>query len=39
MPTARFLSVDSGFNHLDRPARYGSYHNIVNISNPNGPKR
>jgi len=32
-----FVGVDSGFNHLDRPARYGSYHNIINISNPNGP--
>lgn len=33
-----FVGVDSGFNHLDRPARYGSYHEIVNISNPEGKK-
>jgi diaminopimelate decarboxylase len=31
-----FVGVDSGFNHLDRPARYGSYHEIENISNPYG---
>ena len=31
-----FVGVDSGFNHLDRPARYGSYHEIVNLSNPRG---
>ena len=34
-PGKVFVGVDSGFNHLDRPARYGSYHHIVNISNPN----
>ncbi len=34
-----FVGVDSGFNHLDRPARYGSYHEIVNISNPEGSLR
>ncbi len=33
-----FIGVDSGFNHLDRPARYGSWHQIVNISNPTGPE-
>lgn len=33
-----FVGVDSGFNHLDRPARYGSYHHIKNISNPNPQK-
>lgn len=33
-----FVGVDTGFNHLDRPARYGSYHEIVNISNPHGRK-
>ncbi|MFC1629625.1 diaminopimelate decarboxylase [Patescibacteria group bacterium] len=31
-----FVGVDSGFNHLVRPAMYGSYHEIVNISNPTG---
>lgn len=31
-----FACVDSGFNHLIRPMFYGSYHEIINISNPNG---
>jgi len=31
-----FVGVDSGFNHLIRPMAYGSYHEIVNISNPRG---
>ena len=31
-----FAAVDSGFNHLIRPMFYDSYHQIVNISNPNG---
>ena len=34
-----FASVDSGFNHLSRPMMYDSYHNIHNISNPNGRER
>lgn len=34
-----FVGVDSGFNHLIRPAMYGSYHPIENISNPDGPKK
>jgi diaminopimelate decarboxylase len=33
-----FVGVDSGFNHLVRPAMYGSYHPITNISNPEGEK-
>ncbi len=37
---ATFVSVDSGFNHLLRPMFYDSYHQIVNISNPQGaPKK
>lgn len=28
----RFVGVNSGFNHLIRPAMYGSYHPIVNAS-------
>lgn len=32
-----FVGVDSGFNHLDRPARYGAYHHIRNISNVGAP--
>ena len=31
-----FVGVDSGFNHLVRPTMYGSYHQISNLSNPNG---
>ncbi|WP_350287564.1 diaminopimelate decarboxylase [uncultured Croceitalea sp.] len=34
-----FASVDSGFNHLIRPMLYGSAHQIVNISNPEGRER
>jgi len=26
----RFVGVDTGFNHLVRPAMYGSYHRIIN---------
>lgn len=31
-----FVGVNSGFNHLLRPAMYGAYHEIVNLSNPSG---
>jgi diaminopimelate decarboxylase len=34
-----FAQVDSGFNHLIRPMLYGSQHEIVNISNPDGRQR
>ena len=34
-----FAGVDSGFNHLIRPMLYGAYHDIVNLSNPNGRPR
>ncbi|MEK9565540.1 MAG: diaminopimelate decarboxylase [Flavobacteriaceae bacterium] len=34
-----FAQVDSGFNHLIRPMLYNSYHEIINISNPNGKER
>lgn len=34
-----FAQVDSGFNHLIRPMLYGSQHDIVNISNPEGRER
>ena len=34
-----FAHVDSGFNHLVRPMMYDSYHNITNISNPEGRDR
>ncbi|MAG16406.1 diaminopimelate decarboxylase [Candidatus Woesearchaeota archaeon] len=32
-PKHTFVSVNTGFNHLLRPALYGSYHPIVNINN------
>jgi len=32
----RFVGVNSGFNHLVRPAMYGSYHRIINATNPGG---
>lgn len=34
-----FIGVDSGLNHLIRPMLYDSYHEIVNISNPEGKQR
>lgn len=34
-----FVGVNSGMNHLIRPMLYDSYHDIVNISNPNGKQR
>lgn len=30
----RFVGVDTGFNHLVRPAMYGSYHQILHAVNP-----
>ena len=30
-----FAGVDAGFNTLLRPAMYGAYHEIINVSNPN----
>ncbi len=32
----RVAGTDSGFNHLIRPRLYGAYHEIVNLSNPEG---
>jgi diaminopimelate decarboxylase len=34
-----FLGVDSGLNHLIRPMMYDAYHEIVNVSNPQGEKQ
>lgn len=34
-----FAGVDSGLNHLIRPMLYGSYHHILNVSNPTGIQR
>ncbi|GHB78253.1 diaminopimelate decarboxylase [Persicitalea jodogahamensis] len=38
-PARDFVHVDSGLNHLIRPMMYGSYHHILNLSNPDGPAR
>ncbi len=38
-PATVFVGVDSGMNHLVRPMMYGAYHDIVNISNPQGTYR
>lgn len=34
-----FAGTDSGFNHLIRPMLYDAYHEIVNLSNPDGVAR
>lgn len=34
-----FVGVNSGMNHLIRPMLYDAYHDIVNISNPQGKQR
>ncbi len=38
-PASAFVGVDSGLNHLIRPMMYDAYHEILNISNPEGAKR
>ncbi|WP_291726414.1 diaminopimelate decarboxylase [Bernardetia sp.] len=38
-PTAVFVGLNSGMNHLIRPMFYDAYHHIVNISNPTGISR
>jgi len=35
-PSRSFVGVNSGFNHLIRPMFYDAYHQIKNISNPEG---
>lgn len=37
-PGYKYVGTDSGFNHLVRPTMYGSYHEIINTSNPAGEK-
>lgn len=34
-----FIGLNTGFNHLIRPMFYDAWHEIKNISNPNGPKQ
>ncbi|NNE46957.1 MAG: diaminopimelate decarboxylase [Rhodothermales bacterium] len=31
-----YVGTNSGMNHLIRPAMYGAYHEVVNLSNPDG---
>ena len=38
-PACTFIGVDSGFNHLMRPMFYGSHHDIINVSNPEGSEK
>lgn len=38
-PTRTFVAVDSGLNHLIRPMMYDSWHDIRNVSNPEGPEK
>lgn len=38
-PATAFVGLDSGLNHLIRPMMYDAYHEIINISNPEGAKR
>jgi len=35
-PKRTFIGVDTGFNHLIRPAMYGSYHEIINATKTKG---
>nr|WKN39141.1 diaminopimelate decarboxylase [Tunicatimonas sp. TK19036] len=35
-PGVHFVHLNSGLNHLLRPMMYDAYHEIINISNPNG---
>ena len=37
--TVTFAGVNSGLNHLIRPMMYDAYHEIVNVSNPEGPQK
>lgn len=36
-PSATFLGLNTGFNHLLRPMFYDAYHKIENLSNADGP--
>lgn len=38
-PSTVFAGVDSGMNHLIRPMLYNAYHQIINISKPQGKPR
>ncbi len=38
-PATAFVGVNSGLNHFVRPMMYDAFHDIINISNPNGVQR
>lgn len=38
-PSVTFVGVNSGLNHLLRPMMYDAFHNIINVSNPQGPQK
>jgi diaminopimelate decarboxylase len=38
-PATLFAGIDSGLNHLIRPMFYDAYHEIINVSNPQGKPR
>ena len=38
-PATVFVGVDTGMNHLIRPMMYDAWHDIVNVSNPDGTYR
>ncbi len=38
-PKHKFVGVNTGFNHLIRPMAYGSYHQIISISNAEADKK
>jgi diaminopimelate decarboxylase len=38
-PATVFVGVNSGLNHLIRPMMYDAYHEILNVSNPEGTRR
>lgn len=35
-PGKTFIGVNSGFNHLMRPMLYDAWHEVINLSNPDG---
>ena len=38
-PAVTFAGVNSGLNQLIRPMMYDAYHDIINVSNPEGPQK
>jgi diaminopimelate decarboxylase len=38
-PELTFIHVNSGLNHLVRPMMYDAHHEVINVSNPQGPRK